>query len=240
MKHLLFARFFEAEGAGGGASPKEGAGDPPDENDDLTDGGEAGTSAVSTSPKDRTDGGGAASARKAEPEKPSGEDISGLKSALEKERKARKELVQQIKELREIKDRASEDEKKLQEYQAKLAEYEFRDRRDAALDSAIAGATKDGKFSVDRGKAGKLAGKLGNADTLEADVAEIVDLLKAPVEEPKRKEPVMRGQPSGTGSRVTTDLPHHEWAKLRKTDPEAYEAMLRARRQKGPFRIMGS
>ncbi len=223
MRRAWFAQFFEADGPAGVASGKAPADDPADRNEESDSGGK---------PDDEATGGS----------KSPDEDVAGLKSALEKERKARKDLAQQIRELREIKDRASEDERKLQEYQAKLAEYEFRDKRDAALDDAIAKVTRDGTFTVDRAKAARLAGKLGNAGTLEADVAEIVDLLKAPAAEPeqRRREPVMKGQPSGTGARVTTELPYHEWAQLRKADPEAYAAMLKARRQKGPFRIMGS
>jgi len=171
-------------------------------------------------------------------EKP--EDVSGLKSALEKERAARKELQGQLKELRDLSGKGEEAEKKAAELAKKLAEYEFRDTRDAALAKAIEAATKDGKFVVDREKAAKLAGKLANAATLEGDVAEIVDLLKAEAGPAKKAEPALKGQPSGAGNGKTTELPYNEWARLKREDPEAYDAMMKQRRASGGYRIMGN
>jgi predicted RNase H-like nuclease (RuvC/YqgF family) len=167
------------------------------------------------------------------------EDTAGLKSALEKERAARKELQAQLKELRELSSKGAEATKKLQSLERKLAEYEFREKRDAALAKAIEAATKDGRFIVDRDKVAKLAAKLSAADSLEADIAEIVDALKVEAA-PKKSDPALKGQPTKAGDGKTTDLPYHEWARLKREDPEAYEAMLRSRRNGVGFRIMGA
>lgn len=168
------------------------------------------------------------------------EDTAGLKSALEKERAARKELQAQLKQLRDLSGSGEEAEKKLQLLEKKLAEYEFRETREAALAKAIAEATKDGTYFVDREKAAKLVAKLSRAERLEADVQEIVETLKAQAPPAKKTEPVMLGQPARNIEGKTTDLPYQEWARLKREDPEAYEAMLRSRRNGVGFRIMGS
>jgi hypothetical protein len=166
-----------------------------------------------------------------------------LKSALEKERAAVKELKAQLSELSGLAGKAE----KAAELEVKLKEYEFRDARDAAIAAAVEAATKDGKSVVDVEKVRRVAEKLGGAQAyasaaagkLEADVAEIVDLLKGDPGVAAKKDPVLKGQPAaGSKDGSTTDLPHSEWARLRKEDPEGYKAMIEARRAKGGFRIM--
>lgn len=161
------------------------------------------------------------------------EDVTGLKSALEKERQARKELQQQLGELRAMSGKGEEATKELEKLQKKLAEFEFREQREVALAKAVEAITKDGKFVVDQGKALKLAGKLGNVATLEADVAEIVDLLKTEKGEAPAaavKQAAIKGQPAKEEG-ATGELPYSAWAELARTDPEAYKRMIEERRK---------
>lgn len=158
-----------------------------------------------------------------------GSDVSGLKSALEKERQQRKQLQQQLKELRDVSGKGEEATKELEKLQQKLADFEFRETREAALSKVIEEATKDGKFIVDREKAAKLAGKLRDAATLDADLAEIVDLLKVE-KEAGTKQPPIKGQPPRDEG-VKGEIPYTEWAALAKSDPEAYKRMIEERRK---------
>lgn len=167
------------------------------------------------------------------------DDVAGLKSALEKERQAVKDLKAQMKELGDLAKKAKDADKiaeQLEGLKGKLGEYEFRDARDAALGKAIEVATKDGKFEVDADKARRLVAKLANRESLEADVAEIVETLKAEKrEEQKLKDPALKGQPAKNGSGKTTEVPYADWARLKREDPEAYDEMIKSRRGAVPF-----
>lgn len=211
MKRAWYKIFLSPDGGGGA-----GGG--------TSDGGDGG---------DGQEGGDAKGSGDGEPKK--GEDVTGLKSALEKERLARKELQQQLKELRDLSGKGEEAAKELEKLQKKLAEFEFKEARGAALEKAIGEATKDGKFSVDREKAAKLAAKLGNGQSLEADVAEIVELLKveAPVggaKDEKKGDPPFKGQPPKHEG-AKGEVPYAQWAELKRTDPEAYKRMIEERRK---------
>jgi hypothetical protein len=209
------------------------------------DGGQGGDGGAGGGKPDGGDGGGSG-----------GDELHGLKSALEKERGQVKELRQEMKELRELAAKAKDGEKAqedLKAVQEKLNRYEFKEKRSEALAKAIAEATKDGKSTVDEAKARKLAAKLGSADSLDQDVAEIVEVLLTPVakkdgdedeeEEGKgttKKGKAMKGQPpKGGGEGRTTELPHSEWAKLKREDPEAYATMIAERRKKKKFSVLG-
>lgn len=222
MRRLWWVHFFAPDDGGAGGAGSSSAGD--------KGGGADGQE------KKPDDGAG----KKPDGDGKKDDDTGGLKSALEKERQARKELQGQLKELREASTQGADAAKKLESLEKKLAEYEFKESREAALAKAIEAATKDGKFVVDREKAARLVAKLGSAATLDADVAEIVDTIKGEAVAAKKPDPVMKGQPAKSGEGKTTDLPYQEWARLKREDPEAYDAMLKHRRSAGGFKIMGS
>lgn len=222
MKREWWMRFFGPDGgAAGGGTPDGGA---PEGAGEKPTGGEPG-------------GGGAA------PEGDKKDDLAGLKSALAAERKQRGELQKSVAELTAKAAKGEEVTKELEAVNKKLSAYELRDTRDAALGKAIEAVTKDGKFDVNREKASKLAAKLGNPETMEADLAEIVDALKVekkgdePNPKPGERKPPIAGQPSSEGAGKTTELDPKDWAKLKKTDPVAYEAMIKERRGKTKFLV---
>jgi hypothetical protein len=174
-----------------------------------------------------------------------GPDVGGLKSALEKERAAVKEMKQQMRELQELAAKGEAGSKEAEELRERLAGYELKEKRSAAIDGAIGELTKDGKFTVDRSKVERLAGKLSGGDGLEADVREIVETLLMPKDEggggkdeggrmKDEGKRVLKGQPAKPDG-VTTDLPKEEWARLHRDDPEAYAEMIRARRSGRKF-----
>lgn len=173
-------------------------------------------------------------------EQPPAENLDGLKSALAKERAAAKELRAQLTELRSITDKSGDAAKELEQLRARLGEIEFRDRRSALLQAAI---QKTGA-AVDIAKAERLVAKLGNPATIEADIAEIVEVLtpppaSLPTGTPAKAQPTspppLRGQPPKSGQ-LATDLPKSEWTRLAREDPEGYRAMIEARRAGSKFK----
>jgi hypothetical protein len=164
-----------------------------------------------------------------------GDDVSGLKSALEKERLAVKEMRAQLKELKDLAGKGQEAQAAVKELQGKLGEYEFKERRSETLRAVIDAAAAEG-FSVDAGKLDRLAAKLSNPETLDKDVAEIVEILRVPAEDAtKRKAPALKGQPKAGDNTTTTDVDPKDWAALRRADPEGYKRMVEARRNGGKF-----
>jgi hypothetical protein len=163
-----------------------------------------------------------------------GDDLAGLKSALEKERQAAKELKGQLKELRELSGKGKQAAEELEQLKGKLAEYEFREARNGALAKAVEEAMKDGKSVVDISKAEKLVAKLGRADTLEADVAEIVELLKTSVTEEK-KRPGIPGRTADDDGGTTTEMDPKDWAAFRRSNPEGYKRMIEERQKSNKF-----
>jgi hypothetical protein len=204
--------FFAAEGGDGGGG-----------SDDGGSGGEKNEGAA----KDGDGGEGG--------EKDAGDDVSGLKSALEKERQAVKAMKAQLKELKDLAGKGQEAQAAVKELQGKLGEYEFKERRSETLRAVIDAASAEG-FSVDAEKLDRLTSKLSNPETLESDVAEIVEILRVPAEDAtKKKAPVLKGQPKSGDNTTTTDVDPRHWSTLRRTDPEAYDRMIAARRKGGKF-----
>lgn len=173
----------------------------------------------------------------------SGEDVSGLKSALEKERAARKALADQLRELREAAGKGQAATEELEALRTKLADFEFRDRRQTALEAALEKAREGGKFRIDATAAANVAGKLTNPETIEADIDEVVGWLRVPVEEDDdgktKKKPPIGGQPKSGGNEDLTKIPPQDWAKLKREDPDAYKRMIQARRANKKFAVFG-
>lgn len=209
-------------GAGGGAPGGGGAG-------------------AGVPPGDNKPAGGAPGAGGAPPDKGAGEDVSGLKSALAKEREAaetaRKEAAEAKRLLAELgKMAGGEGDPKaaLEKLTGKLGAYEFAEKRNAEIDKAIAAATKDGTFVVDREKAAKLASRLRDAATLEGDVTEIVETLKMPkvADKPAGAAPGGKGTPTApAGTKAPKDFTAQDWIALNESDPEEYKR-LRAEAKK--------
>ncbi len=177
--------------------------------------------------------------------KPGSDDaVAGLKSALQKERDANKDLRKQLKDLTDQVNQGGDATKELETLKAKLADYDFRDQRDTSLEQAIKAVTSDGKFVVDREKVAKLAAKLRDAETLEDDLAEIVETLKTEKSAAGNNggggqdKPPITGQPTNDDD-TTDDLDPKHWAELKRKDPEAYRQMIKNRRQKRKFSILG-
>ena len=221
MKWKSWMLFFRPDGGDGGGSGDQGDG-----------GGDGGGSGDQGDKNSQGEGG---SGDQGDGKK-NDADVSGLKSALEKERAAVKEMKAQLRELKELSGKGKEAAEELEQVRGKLAEYEFQEARSGALAKAVEAAAEGGKFSVDVSKAGQLANKLANAETLEADIAEIVDLLKAPVgETPTKQKPAINGQPDGGSGGTTTELDPSKWAEFRRRDPEGYKAMIAERQKSQKF-----
>lgn len=173
------------------------------------------------------------------------EDVSGLKSALAKEREAAKELRRQVAELSEIAKKTQDATGQLDALKAKLGEYEFREKLDAAVMAAIEKARGDG-FQVDEQRARKLAVKFRNAETLAEDVADVIEALKTKAAEGKSADgaggangskPPIPGQ-ADASDRTTVNVNPREWARMYRTDPEGYRKMQEQRAAAGKFPVM--
>lgn len=217
---------FEGDGAGGAGSA---GGDPASR--EATPGRAEGT-------KEGEKGAGGAGG---------GEDVSGLKSALEKERTTRKALSDEVKSLRQEVEAAKSGSKTLEELQGKLGEttkkleaYEAREARTAALDAALAEATKGG-LTVDVERARKFVERVGGDPASAAK--EAVELFGVPA---SQKATPGQGSGAGAGARAFAGQPDgekkaaavtkvDELVKLSKENPEAYRQAVAERRKSIPF-----
>lgn len=178
-----------------------------------------------------------------------GEDVSGLKSALVKERENNKELARQLNEAKSAVAKIQTDagsvedfKKQLGEMTAKLKSYEARDARNAALDLAITAAEKEGVV-VDVAKAKKYAEKVGGEDftALAKEAVELFGVKKAPAADGNPGAGASRafnGQPTGDnpGDRppATGPLPK-DLGRLYKENRAQYDAIMAERRKGNPF-----
>lgn len=210
MHHMAAGRCMDADTGGGGGAPPA---DPPG----GTPGGD--------------DNGGGGSGR--DPE-----DTTALKTALERERAARKELKAQLgeykarmTELEGASGTLDELKAKLTETNSKLGQYELKERKREALSAAVEKAASDG-VKVDQAKALRFIER-ASGDDAEAIAAEALELFGSKAEEEKKPSGpsrVIAGQPEHERKAAATNLNASQLTELYRTNPEAYEAVVRERR----------
>lgn len=154
-----------------------------------------------------------------------GDDSTGLKSALQKEREARRAAEQRAKtletELGSTKTKLTSVESAQAELAAKLTSFETKERLGAAVEKAVA-KLGDG-FVVDRDKVSKLAARMSFSEKIDEEVEELVSTVATK----KAGARVVNGQPTreqqqGGNGGGGGDKP--SLTELHRTNPEGFQA----------------
>lgn len=213
---------FEGEGAGGGAGA-----------------GSAGASGAAGE-----GGQGAAGAGSAGGE----QNVEGLKSALEKERTARKDLQKQLRETQDALSKIQTDGGSIEDLKTKLGAaesrlkiFETKEQKGSALDQAIQKATTDG-LVVDVEKARKYVERLdGKPEDLAKEAVELFGTKKGPPAKGDAgqgdgagQDRAFKGQP-GQQQPAGANVATADLGKLFRENPEAYKAEMAKQRSEIPF-----
>lgn len=160
---------------------------------------------------------------------PSG-DVSGLLSALDKERDANKEAAKRIKELEsqlgEGTNKLVTFENQFNELQKKLSTYEAKERRYNAVNEAVKNL-EEGK-AVDKEKVLAIVEKFQMTESFDNDVAELIKTMAVTRQTGTQ---TIKGQPPSGGATPPAD----NLAQLYTTNPDGFKAEIQRRESGARF-----